>query len=304
MKTSRGNSSFRNPTSPETVGQIVNKKEFYELCALHGIEYPGLWSWRGGEEFESLAGRIEYPCIFKPSLIHKVKKLMKGQKVLLANSAKDFRDVASRIPVDSGEWLIQEVVPGPESNIYLVACYMNRAGEPVQTFTARKLRQHPPGFGSASLASSELYEPVREASVRFLKSIGYRGICGTEFKLDPRDGRLKMIEMNPRPTLWFHLSHSAGKRVSETAYLDLTGREYSPQRAQDENVVWKYALKDLYSALFYWKNGRNFIFPPPETVADHAGSRKRCWAVYSTDDPLPALVEPLQYLKKLSRGVS
>jgi D-aspartate ligase len=29
--------------------------------------------------------------------------------------------------------------------------------------------------------------------------IGYRGIAASEFKRDPRDGQIKLIEINPRP---------------------------------------------------------------------------------------------------------
>jgi predicted ATP-grasp superfamily ATP-dependent carboligase len=32
----------------------------------------------------------------------------------------------------------------------------------------------------------------------FFKKIGYRGVGSAEFKLDDRDGTLKLIELNPR----------------------------------------------------------------------------------------------------------
>ena len=69
----KGQFIFQDSYAPETVGRIVDKKSFYELCEKHGVDYPDLWSWRGGEEYGKLAGMIRYPCIFKPSLIHKVR---------------------------------------------------------------------------------------------------------------------------------------------------------------------------------------------------------------------------------------
>src|SRR5690606_28708044 len=124
-----------------------------------------------------------------------------------------------------------------------------------------------------------------------------RGICGAEYKRDPRDGRLKIIEINPRPTLWFQATHDAGKRIAEAAVRDLAGKPQPDDSPQDDSLRWRYGLKDMASARFYRRDGGRCVFPAPE-VSSAEGARANSWPVFASDDPLPALVEPLGYLRK------
>jgi predicted ATP-grasp superfamily ATP-dependent carboligase len=106
-----------------------------------------------------------------------------------------------------------------------------------------------------------------------------------------------MIEINPRPTLWFQLSHAAGKRIADAAWCDLRGAAPLHDPPQRDGVLWRYALKDLASALFYRRHGADFVFPPPDVSASGVCTA-RTWAVHDPRDPLPALAEPLLYLRK------
>ena len=283
--------------SPDLVFNLLEKGLFYKLCAEHGIAAPGIWYPETRAELLDLADILPYPCILKPKLIHLAVNFLKGKKVLLAINRDAYLRIVRDIPDGVCGWVIQEVIPGPESNILLLAGYFDRNSDPVETFTARKLRQYPPGFGSASLVQSETDAEILETSTRFLKEVGFKGVCGTEFKRDPRDGKLKIIEINPRPTLWFHLSNASGKRVVETACRDLVGLSVEPSLPQIDGVLWRYGLKDFYSKCFYAVKSKGFVFLPPEIPAE-LGRNGRTWAVYDSQDPSPAYVEPLNYLRK------
>ena len=193
---------------------------------------------------------------------------------------------------------MQEIIPGPESAITLFGGYVDRSSQPRQVFSARKLRQYPPGFGSASLVSSERCADTEEKTLAFLEQIGFQGVCGAEFKRDPRDGVLKIIEINPRPTLWFQISHDAGKQIVAALLADLSRDKMPDEQPQNAAVLWRYALKDAFSALFYLRGPREFVLPKPE-VRPAAPASKRSWPVFAFDDPRPALYEPLGYLRKL-----
>jgi predicted ATP-grasp superfamily ATP-dependent carboligase len=249
-------------------------------------------------DLTKFAQHINFPCILKPALIHCAVDFLRGRKVLIARNRGEFERHVAALPEASGKWLAQEVIPGPESNITVFGGYFDRSGVPRQTFTGRKLRQFPPGFGSASLARSETCRQTLDLSLDFLGKIGFKGVCGTEFKRDPRDDRLKIIEINPRPTLWFALTHAAGKRIVETACLDLAELPLPVQEEQIDGILWHYALKDFYSNIFYRMRGKSFIFPPSGVKT---GVKGHVWAVFDRSDPLPALIEPLQFLCKLQR---
>lgn len=283
--------------------ELLDKQRFHALCAKHGVETPGIWQADDKQQLSALASSIPFPCILKPVLIHRAKHFLKGHKVLVARTREEYAGYVEAIPADSGAWFVQEIIPGPESAITLFATYVDRKGAVREGFTARKLRQYPSGFGSASLVISAPDAETAEISTRFLQAIGFRGVCGVEFKRDPRDGRLKIIEINPRPTLWFQLSHAAGKRVVEAAARDLLGLASRPEQPQRQGVRWRYLLKDWASALFYLRKGKTFLFPAPDTGA---GGRvtARCWPVFALDDPMPALVEPFHFLRKALRRLA
>lgn len=265
--------------------EILGKDSFYELCRAQDIAFAPYWK-APKSELRSLAAEARFPCLIKPTRVDAVKSAMGGRKGWVVKNYTDFNHAISQVPDGDTLWLVQEIVPGPESEITLYAAYFNCEGQAQQAFTARKLRQYPPGFGSASLVQSADEPETRELSEHLLKSMGYRGIAATEFKRDPRDGQLKIIESNPRPSLWFSVSTAAGKRITLAAYRDLTGQEPLDDPPQRQGVSWRYGPKDAYAAAFY-RVRREFVLPPPELAA---WRRPACSvsAVFSRDDPRPA----------------
>lgn len=292
---------FQPSYATETVLQtLLTKERFYALCEAEGVAYPRLWRCLP-HELAGMRDRIAYPCMIKPSRIQDVKILMAGKKGWIAEDAAAFDRLTAEIPSEVGVLLLQEIVPGPESAITLHATYVDRAGAFRQPISARKLRQYPPGFGSASMAVSAPDDESREMTRRLLAALGYCGIAAAEFKRDPRDGRLKVIEINARPSLWFALATGAGQRLTLAAYLDLSGAGQSlPENAQTDGVLWRYALKDVYSAFFY-RLQKSFVLPPPD-ITMSGGVCARVYPVFAPDDLRPMMAEWALFVRKaLSR---
>jgi predicted ATP-grasp superfamily ATP-dependent carboligase len=271
---------------------LVHKGGFSRLCKEHGLESPLQWECNT-EEIERISSGVVYPCLIKPVLIHRVKPTFSGKKVLIARSQTELLSLAKALD-SAGSWLIQEIIPGPESNITLFGAYVSKAGAIQQAFTGRKLRQFPPGFGSASLAISELLPESFRISERFLKDIAFEGIASLEFKKDARDGKIKVIELNPRPCFWYGLANKAGKRIVLAAFNELLGDGVLPGSAQKEGVVWRAFYKDLYSAAFYALKGKAFVLPPPE-LGQYQTSTGPVWDI---EDPLPLWGELQNVAKK------
>jgi D-aspartate ligase len=287
--------TFQKSFDDGIAAKVLNKESFYDLCRNNGIDVPRSWD-VDRRNVAALESEVPYPCLIKPSLIHAVKKSMAGRKLWTVETREEFKTIARNLPEGDTSWLVQEIIPGPESEILLFCAYFDTTGKAHQPFTARKLRQFPPGFGSASLTISEAVEDIRRVSIALMQAIQYRGIAATEFKRDPRDGRLKVIESNPRPSLWFGNSSAAGKKIVLTAYCDMAGINLPEDSRQREGVLWQYGLKDLYSRLFYWRN-RDFILPAP-VLPEKGGVAPRVWAVFARDDQGPVLSEIANMARK------
>ena len=281
--------------------RLMTKSSLYQLSSKFGIPTPRYVE-VDRDEIQLRMNDLTYPCLIKPSRIDAVKREMAGRKLWILRTPSELLDLESSLPVGDTTWILQELIPGPESEITLYASHFDADGEPRQAITCRKLRQFPPGFGSASLVRSKLETETRSVSEAFLKHVGYRGIVATEFKRDPRDGKLKLIEINPRPSLWFSVTSAARKSISLAAYRDMSGLTPLNEECQTDDVEWRYGPKDMYSNIFYrWS--KTFPLPRPD-LDSLAAPARRVYPVLAPDDPLPALEEVFGFARKIvSRAV-
>ncbi|AKS42752.1 carboxylate--amine ligase [Wenzhouxiangella marina] len=278
-------------------GKLLDKALFYECCREHGVATPTVWRVRRAADVEAITDQLIFPCILKPELIHKARHRLAGKKLLVLRSRSDLSAAVNVLAGDTGNWLVQELIPGPESDIRLVALAFGSEGQLLSRFSGRKLRQYPAGFGSASLVSSERCLESEEIAVDFLRALAYKGVCGAEFKRDPRDGRLKLIEINPRPTLWFQIAKDSGRSILASAVDELMGRPSCEGAIQQSDVLWRYLFKDLAAARFYKSPPREFPLPAPD-LESARDVRGRSWPVFSWSDPMPAVMEPFGFVRK------
>lgn len=278
--------------------KILDKDIFYQLCEENGTSFPRLQTVTI-DKAKFFRSEISFPAMIKPARIQDVKHLMAGQKGWIVKTKSDFDDILPRIPRESGTLLIQEIVPGSESNITLWCGYIDRQGKVRQRFTARKIRQYPAGFGSASLVQSEVCSDTSKIAENMLCKLGYRGIAAAEFKLDSETGELKIIEINPRPSLWFSVATASGIPLIETALAEAQKKDFPPQEKQKNGMIWRYTIKDIISKGFYLVK-RNFVLPPPD-LSKKAQVMGHANVTFAWDDPLPALSELVNYLRKFTK---
>lgn len=237
------------------VGQkLLAKRDFYRLCERARVSYPRTHFGDGAPiTLTELRNSLRFPIIVKPNLIHEWKQTLRGKKVVEVSSDTEFAEVMRRYPGLVEDSMLQEVIPGPEENIYLFKGCFDRSGRLLDWFTGRKLRQYPPMYGSGSLAESAERPEVKDLSLQFFAAVPVHGLGGAEFKWDPRDSEFKMIEVNMRPQLWEDLTRASGKDLLWTHYCDLVGRPLPAPSVQRNGVRWVHLTRDIVSALWFLK---------------------------------------------------
>ncbi len=92
----------------------------------------------------------------------------------------------------------------------------------------RELRCVPMGYGPASVSEPIIDEETDRICNDFLISLGYRGICEIEVKVDDRDGQVKLIEANPRLSGGGDAAPYDGVNLVWLHYLDMIGEVVRP----------------------------------------------------------------------------
>jgi predicted ATP-grasp superfamily ATP-dependent carboligase len=146
------------------------------------------------------------------------------------------------------DFLLQESVEGGEERIVSYHAYVREGGEIAGELTGRKVRTYPRTHGLSTHVEITDDVEVRLAGRRVLRQTGFHGVVKLDFKRDSRDGRLWLLELNPRFTLWNHPGAVAGVDLPRLVYDDLTGgprRVAGPARA---GVRWMLVRADLKAA--------------------------------------------------------
>lgn len=239
---------------------FVDKQAFSEFCQANEIAMPRVIS--HSDLRSSSSGDIQYPLLLKPRQGHLWRRRLRGKKVVVLNEATALSHFESKFGDCLSEFLIQELIPGPEDNIWVSAVFTDGGGQVRSQFVGRKLRQYPRGFGSASQAESRWNEEVASLSRKIVASAGYRGLASTEFKFDPRDNQYKVIEVNPRPSLWWGLVEASSVPLISTAVVSLSGGDIQGShfaaegtQKQADHIKWSFFEKDVPSGLSAVRSG-------------------------------------------------
>jgi predicted ATP-grasp superfamily ATP-dependent carboligase len=181
--------------------------------------------------------------------------------------------------------VVQEYIPGMEGTVWMFNGYFNEHSECLVGFTGRKLRQCPVYTGVTSLGICQKNAVVEETATRFMKAVGYRGLVDMDFCYDDRDGRYKVLDINPRIGSTFRLFVSNdGMDVARALYLDLTRQPVTPARTTDGRK-WIVEDFDVAAAFSYGLDGKLTIQKWLKSLRGIEES-----AFFSANDPLPMLL--------------
>ena len=261
-----------------------DKRCTHELAGKVGVPSPSTVT-PGAAELPGDVG-VPFPAVVKPA-VKETFNALTAAKAWRVDDAEDLRrrwDDACAI-VDPATLVVQELIPGGgESQVSFAA--LCRDGEPVAMLTARRTRQYPADFGRASTFVETVEIPeIVEPSLRLLREIRWTGLIEVEYKRDPRDGVLKLLDMNPRVWGWHTLCARAGVDFPWLLWLMVSGDPVPPTTPR-AGVRWLRLSTDAPTAVRELLAGR---LPVREYLRSLRWPRES--AVFSWDDPAPGLAE-------------
>jgi D-aspartate ligase len=276
---------FRLTTPPwERLRPAVDKHLLLAVARDAGVDSPWTYCPRARDDVRALD--CPFPVIVKPAFREGMNRLTsaKAWRVDDRSSLLSRFDEACAI-VGPDQIMIQEFIPGgTECQLSYAALCVD--GQPRATVVARRSRQFPVAIGRASTHVETAQDgDVVRASERLLKALQLTGIAEIEYKRDPRDGRCKLLDVNPRVWGWHSVCTAAGVDFPQLAWQLALG-ETIPQQHGRAGVRWVRMTTDLFASAHEIALGHLSLVAYVLSLRSPIET-----AIFAPDDPMPGLLE-------------
>jgi predicted ATP-grasp superfamily ATP-dependent carboligase len=180
------------PFAESTLAQSVNDKaQLLRYAKDHGTDIPETYYIEDMNVLDRIAGKMEYPAVIKP-------RISSGSRgMLYVGNEQELRRNYSLVHERYPFPLVQEYIPG-DGEVYGVGALLNFQSQVRASFVYRRIRSYPVAGGPSTLRESVKRKDLQDIAESLLQSLKWTGIAHVEFKVDSRDGRPKLLEINPR----------------------------------------------------------------------------------------------------------
>ena len=234
---------------PGLVETLYSKRGLHELCLEHGVPTPGASFPQTREEGHAAIERATFPVVLKPIDNMRFHERT-GLRMVIVDGAEEAHEAYDRVEdFEAPNLMIQDYIPGGSESVWVFTGYFDSDSELVFGAGGTKLRQCPIRTGSTCYGDVRSNATMEEVTRRFVKALGYWGVFDCGYRYDPRDGRYKLLDVNPRIGSNFRQCvGAAGTDVVRAMYLDLVGHPVPPDEP-DEGRVWWVENRDIVAAI-------------------------------------------------------
>lgn len=226
----------------ELKDKLIEKESFYEMCEEKGLYYPKTYIFSKGDKITDF--EFSYPVIIKPSdsVLYWQFPFEGMNKVYTANNKEEFTEITNKIY--QGKYnknlIIQDFIPGEDSQMRVLTCYSDRnAKVKMMCLGHVLLEEHTPtAIGNHAAIITEYDEELMNGIKDFLESIDYVGFSNFDIKLDSRDNKYKLFEINLRQGRSNYYVTSSGNNIAKYVVEDRVLKEDLKLKVQKDPFYW------------------------------------------------------------------
>ncbi len=250
-----------------------------QACARAGVPHPRTLCphERGVESVIAEADAVlGWPCLWKPDIGHGaagIRKVASPQEALALYPA---------LVAEFGPCALQEFVPQTGMQ-FKAQLFRGRDRAIHGAVVFDKVRYYPVSGGTSSLNTTVDRPDIVETCRRLLDAIDWESHADIDLIEDPRDGSVKVMEINPRVTGSIKIAFEAGVDFADLLVRHALGEPLPACGGYRVGVQMRYMPLDVL-----W-----FLSSPGRLRAEPSFfrfvGRDLCYQEGSLDDPLPAL---------------
>jgi predicted ATP-grasp superfamily ATP-dependent carboligase len=181
---------------------LHDKSRLLKSCAELGITVPRTFEL---EEARTFLARQDATLVVKPC-----RDIGGGAGVHFVKRPEELDNAWQGTQRAHGRALICEYIPGPTENLRALHVLFDAHSRLVGWFTLRKSRLRPAKVGVSVAAVSTHEWPLVASFLPLFAALGWQGPADIELKIDERDGRAVLIEINPRFSGAIHFPIACG----------------------------------------------------------------------------------------------
>lgn len=226
------------------------------VCMQHDIPCP--LSFTDKEDFLLNRGKVKYPIVVKP------RTGCAAVGFHVSDNESDLLEYYDKAEPKYGKMLIQEYIP-QDGLQYKCEMYIDRDGEMKGACVFAKVRWYPIDGGSSTLNETVERPDIIEDCYKLLREIGWHGYADIDLIEDTRDGKAKVMEINPRITGSVKICFESGVNFSQLIVDDFLGKDLIPQfkvqhkylRYMHTDVLWFLKSPNRFKCKPSWFSFRN-----------------------------------------------
>lgn len=174
----------------ESFISAYNKRMTHEICSKLGISAPHLFSYT--EAYNYLKKNKNNNLVIKPGFDAGGAR---GLKII--NYTEQLESVSEMLHDNSKDYIIEEYIPGAK-NMRAVQLVFDRKNNIAAKFILKKIHQFPVKGGITAYAETSHEWELIDFVLPFFEKYQWEGPVELEIIIDERDGKPKLIEINPR----------------------------------------------------------------------------------------------------------
>lgn len=264
----------------DSYNKVSDKFQTMQLADEVGIACPKTFMPETINEVKQLGEQLAFPLLIKP------RKSSGSRGIRKASNLEDLLDQYKKIHHQYPFPLVQEYIP--QGDRYDVCLLFNKQSELTCSFVQKELRHYPLKMGPSTVQESVRCPELIAESMKLLEGLNWIGVIEIEFMVDPRDGKAKLMEVNPRFWNSLELSIQCGVDFPYILYKIMANEPVKQVENYEIGRLCRWTIPGDFLHFVTNKN-RTFMSPP-----FFSGKKHRLYDdTFSKADPLPAIANLL-----------